>query len=199
MNIGPYSYEEYVHLVRAFHGRLDPGLIVGGFMIDLALKNLPQGESFGAVCETPSCLPDAVQLLTSCTAGNGRLRVLELGRFAATLYETDTGRGVRVFLDPSRLGPWTAISDWFLKRRRIQEMEVLTLIFEMRQAAHRPLGIGFVRVDPERLKHPRIGPVALCPGCGEAYPVEDGDTCLACKALDELFPLADLHCCCAKV
>ena len=59
MNIGAYSYEEYVHLVKAFHGRLDPGLIAGGFMVDLALKSLPQGESFGAVCETPSCLPDA--------------------------------------------------------------------------------------------------------------------------------------------
>ena len=67
------------------------------------------------------------------------------------------------------------------------------LIREMCQAAHQPVGIGFVRVDPERLKRLRIGPVALCPGCGEAYPAEDGDICLACQALDELFPAADLH------
>ena len=193
MKIGAYSYEEYVHLVKAFHGRLDPGLIAGGFMVDLALKSLPQGESFGAVCETPSCLPDAVQLLTTCTAGNGRLRVLELGRFASTLYERGSGRGVRVFLDPARLGPWPAIADWFQKHRRLQEKDVPALIREMRQAAHQPVGIGFVRVDPERLKRPRIGPVALCPGCGEAYPAEDGDICLACQALDELFPSADLH------
>ena len=36
MNIGPYSIEDYMHLVKSFHGNVAPGLIIGGFMVDLA-------------------------------------------------------------------------------------------------------------------------------------------------------------------
>ena len=76
MNICTYSYEEYLHLVKSFHGNLAPGLIIGGFIVDLAMKNLPEGEFFDAVCETPVCLPDAVQILTPCTIGNGWLSIV---------------------------------------------------------------------------------------------------------------------------
>jgi len=79
MNICTYTYEEYLHLVKSFHGSLAPGLIIGGFIVDLALKHLPEGEFFDAICETPVCLPDAVQILTPCTIGNGWLTVLDLG------------------------------------------------------------------------------------------------------------------------
>ena len=41
MNICTYSYEEYLQLVKSFHGNLAPGLIIGGFIVDLAMKNLP--------------------------------------------------------------------------------------------------------------------------------------------------------------
>jgi len=182
MNIGPYSYEEYLRLVKAFHGRLDPGLMIGGFMVDLALKNLPEGEVFGAISETPVCLPDAIQLLTSCTIGNGRLTVLDLGRFAAILYERDTGQGVRVFLDPAGLDEWPAIEDWFLKRKRYHEIDHQVLIREIKEAGHRTMGIGYIHVEPSRLRRRRIGPVALCPDCGEAYPAQDGIRCRGCQA-----------------
>lgn len=103
MNICTYSFEEYLHLVKSFHGHLAPGLIIGGFMVDLAMKNLPEGEFFDAVCETPVCLPDAVQVLTPCTIGNGWLSIVHFGRFAVTLYEKYTGAGVRVYLDTEKL------------------------------------------------------------------------------------------------
>jgi len=53
MKIGTYSYEEYVQQVISFHGAAAPGLLIGGFIVDLALKNLPEGEFFDAICETP--------------------------------------------------------------------------------------------------------------------------------------------------
>ena len=90
MNICTYSYEEYLHLVKSFHGNLAPGLLIGGFMVDLAMKHLPEGEFFDAVCETPVCLPDAVQILTPCTIGNGWLSIVPFGKFAVTLYEKYT-------------------------------------------------------------------------------------------------------------
>jgi hypothetical protein len=76
--IGPYTYNEYLEQVRRFHGHTAPGLVVGGFIVDLALKNLPEGEFFDALCETPACLPDVVRLLTPCTVGNGCLKVVNM-------------------------------------------------------------------------------------------------------------------------
>ncbi|MBW2561397.1 MAG: formylmethanofuran dehydrogenase subunit E family protein, partial [Deltaproteobacteria bacterium] len=94
--IGPHSYEEFLEIVRDFHGSVAPGIVAGGFMIDLALKNLPEDGLFDAISETQSCLPDAIQLLTPCTIGNGWLRVINIGRYAITLFEKYTGAGVRV-------------------------------------------------------------------------------------------------------
>ncbi|MBW1978010.1 MAG: formylmethanofuran dehydrogenase subunit E family protein [Deltaproteobacteria bacterium] len=67
MNICSYTYEEFLNLVRSFHGHVAPGVIIGGFMVDLALATLQAEEPAGAICETSSCLPDAIQLLTPCT------------------------------------------------------------------------------------------------------------------------------------
>ena len=64
VQIGPYGFEDYLGLVKAFHGNVAPGLVIGGFMVDLAQRRLPAGVLFDAICETRNCLPDAVQLLT---------------------------------------------------------------------------------------------------------------------------------------
>jgi len=36
MDICAYSFEEYLNMVKSFHGSLAPGLVIGGFMVDLA-------------------------------------------------------------------------------------------------------------------------------------------------------------------
>lgn len=95
--IGPYSFEEYLKVVESFHGYAAPGLLVGGFMVDLAMNRTPKGVLLDAICETPSCLPDAIQLLTPCTVGNSWLKILNLGRFALSLYEKYSGRGGQGF------------------------------------------------------------------------------------------------------
>jgi formylmethanofuran dehydrogenase subunit E len=114
MQIGAYPYEDYRRRAEAFHGRLAPGLLIGGFLVDLTLQRLPSREDFAALCETEACLPDAVQLLTPCTAGNGRLKVLGFGRFAVSLYGRDDGVGVRAYLDMDRLKAWPEIQQWAL-------------------------------------------------------------------------------------
>jgi formylmethanofuran dehydrogenase subunit E len=38
MNICTYSFEEYLHLVKSFHGHLAPGLIIGGLMVTVTDK-----------------------------------------------------------------------------------------------------------------------------------------------------------------
>lgn len=181
MNIGTYTYEEYVQLVTSFHGNAAPGLLIGGFIVDLALKNLPEGEFFDAICETPVCLPDSVQLLTPCTIGNGWLTILNFGKFAVTLFEKKTGEGVRVYLDMEKLKNWSEVYSWFMKLKTKKEQDSDLLMSQIREAGHGMLSIQKVRVEPEKVQRKKLGPVAICPSCGEAYPVRDGGKCRNCS------------------
>ena len=117
MSIGSRTHEEFMEEARAFHGYPAPGLIIGGYMVELAKRHMPEGVLYDAISETAHCLPDAVQLLTPCTVGNGWLRVLPFGIYAVTLYDKRTGEGVRVHLDNDKLGPYDEIRCWFLKER----------------------------------------------------------------------------------
>jgi formylmethanofuran dehydrogenase subunit E len=180
MNICTYSYEEYLHLVKSFHGNLAPGLLIGGFIVDLALKNLPEGELFDAICETSACLPDAVQILTPCTIGNGWMTILDFGRFAVTMYEKQDGQGVRVYLDSTKLEQWPEIRDWYLKHKKKHEQDSDLLFAQIKEAGHGLLGVQRVRVEPEKIRRKKKGAVALCPVCSEAYPARDGECCLNC-------------------
>ena len=181
MNICTYSYEEYVRLVKSFHGTLAPGLLIGGFMVDLAMKHLPDGELFDAVCETPVCLPDAVQILTPCTIGNGWLSIAPFGKFAVTLYEKYSGKGVRVFLDTKKLEAWPEVRDWYLKKKKKHDQDSDLLMAQIKAAGHRLLGIQQVQVAPEKIRRKKMGPVDICPVCGEAYPARDGYQCQSCQ------------------
>jgi formylmethanofuran dehydrogenase subunit E len=181
MNIGTYTYEEYVHVVESFHGQLAPGLVVGGFLVDLALKNLPEGDLFDAICETSSCLPDAVQLLTPCTIGNGWVKIVDMGRFAVTLYEKKSGTGVRVYLDTEKLNAWPEIHSWFFKLKPKKEQDKNLLLAQIVEAGTAILSIQRVQVRAEHLAPHKLGPTAVCPACGEGYPRKHGETCLACQ------------------
>lgn len=181
MNICTYSYEEYLHLVKSFHGNLAPGLIIGGFIVDLAMKHLPEGEFFDAVCETPVCLPDAVQILTPCTIGNGWLSIVPFGKFAVTLYEKYTGQGVRVYLDTEKLNKWPEVRDWYLKKKKKSEQNPDLLLKQIKEAGHGLLSMQRVQIEPEKVRRKKMGSVGVCPGCGEAYPVQDGEKCQSCQ------------------
>jgi formylmethanofuran dehydrogenase subunit E len=181
MKIGTYSYEEYLHLIKSFHGNPAPGLLIGGFMVDEALRRLPSGEFFDAICETYTCLPDAVQILTPCTVGNGWLKVYDYGRFALALYEKYSGEGVRVYLDPAKLDPWPEIKGWFLKLTPKANQDSQKLFDEIKEAGTNILSFHEVRIRTENLKKKKMGPVGICPSCGEAYPLRDGNVCRPCR------------------
>lgn len=181
MNIGTYSYEEYVQLVQSFHGTLAPGLLIGGFMVDLALQNLPEGEFFDAICETSVCLPDAVQLLTPCTTGNAWMKVMDFGKFAVTLYDKASGDGARVYLDMEKLKQWSEVNSWFLKLKTKKEQNHDLLMGQIKEAGHDILSVQKVKVEPAKLQRKKAGPSAVCPMCHEAYPVNHGEKCKSCN------------------
>jgi formylmethanofuran dehydrogenase subunit E len=188
--IRSYTYEKYVEMAKEFHGYEAPGIIVGGFMVDLAYRHLPKEGLFDALCESPKCLPDAIQLLTPCTMGNGWLTVVNVGRFALTLYDKNTGEGVRVFIDPARLEKWPEIRTWFFKTKPKREQDTKRLHDEIRQAEDSILGVMRVKVAQRFLEKSRRGVFTVCPRCHEAYPAADGPVCLGC-ASDNLYTRVD--------
>jgi formylmethanofuran dehydrogenase subunit E len=174
--------EEFVRRVKEFHGAAAPGVVLGGYMVDLAYRHLPStGRLFDALSETRSCLPDAIQLLTPCTIGNGWLRVLDLGRFALSLFDKYNGDGIRVFLDPAELESYLEIKAWFFKLKQKQEQDLDVLLEEIHAAASKVCGVMPVTLKPEFLVPRHRTGFRICPVCGESYPVADGDRCRACS------------------
>ena len=149
-------------------------------MVELARHSLPEAVLYEALCETRVCLPDAVQLLTPCTFGNGRVRVIHVGRFALTLYDKTTGEGARAFVDAGKLSVWPEIRAWFMKEKPKSEQDGEMLLAEICDAGHSILGVRPVTVELGRLGLKKIGPVMRCPVCGEAYPASDGEVCGGC-------------------
>ncbi len=180
MKIGPYSYEEYLGAVKSFHGYTAPGLVAGGFMVDLALSRMPGEVLFEAVSETRNCLPDAIQLLTPCTVGNGWLKIINLGRFALSLYDKYSGEGVRVYVDAQKIRAWPEVEAWLFKLKTKREQDGQLLLEQIREAGPELYGIQAVRVQPQFLGKRRRGGIGCCNLCGEPYPVEDGAICRAC-------------------
>ena len=191
MNIGSYSYDDFLQLVKSFHGNVAPGVVIGGIMVELARGHLPAEILFDAVCETRNCLPDAVQLLTPCTIGNGWLKVINVGRFALSLYDKYEGKGVRVFLDPVKVADWPEINTWYLKLKPKKEQDPALLLEEIRQAGPKILGWQQVQIRPQLLGKRHRGRIVICPLCREAYPAQDGGICRACQG--EPLYLTDGH------
>lgn len=176
-----FDLENYLHLVQSFHGYMAPGVIIGGFMVNLARRNLPEGTLFNAICETTVCLPDAIQLLTPCTVGNGWLKIMNLGRFALSLFDKDRGNGFRVFLDPEKLDDWLEIRSWFFKLKPKVEQNTELLMAQIREAGETLCGVRPIRVRPELIKKEKRGEIVVCPCCREAYPAKDGEVCRGCQ------------------
>lgn len=181
MKIGSYTYDEYVEMIKSFHGSTAPGLLIGGFMVDLAQRQLPDEGLYDAICETRACLPDAIQLLTPCTVGNGWLKIMNLGRYALSFYEKYGGEGVRVYVDPEKLKAWPEIYSWFFKLKPKKDQDLNLLLQEIKKAGSDYCSIQAVKLKPRFIKIARRGGFAVCPLCGESYPLEDGGICRACQ------------------
>ncbi len=176
-----YSFDGFRDYVTAFHGHPAPGLLLGGKMVHLALAEIPEGTLFDAITETGNCLPDAIQMLTPCTIGNGWLKVLALERFAVALYDKYSGAGTRVFIHPEKLSTWRAVDTWFLKRKPKAEQDSRVLCREIMQAGEALLEVEKIQVKKDLLKKISVGPRAVCPVCREVYPARQGASCRACQ------------------
>lgn len=178
--IGPYTEQQYYDRVLAFHGHAAPGVLLGGFMVSAARERIPEGVLFDVVCESAQCLPDAVQILTPCTVGNGWLRVFDHNVFAVVLYDKVGGDGCRAWLDPARLENFPGTREWFYKLRPKKNQDGDALRREIMEHGAEMISTRPVRMHPDALRRQGKGAVGNCPSCGEAYATRDGAVCPLC-------------------
>jgi formylmethanofuran dehydrogenase subunit E len=178
---GEISLEDYFDKVVAFHGFLAPGVVLGGFMVDWAMEALGPCELLDAVVETRKCLPDAVQLLTPCSIGNGWLRILDWGKLVVTLYDKETLNGARVHLDLPKTGKYPKIKAWAMKEVPKKENPLEALVEEITHAGRDifTCRIGVLKALPAALVH--YGQPVLCRKCGEAFRFGRDGICMECK------------------
>ena len=175
------AYEDFLIEMEAFHGHRSPGVLLGGLMLDGALEGLGSTHYLNVVCETVICLPDAIQMLTPCTFGNGFLQVLDWGKFALTAYDRQTLSGVRGCLDPNRLSEYPLVHNWFERTGQPREKPPFDLLAEeMLTAAPQLIVCRPVRLY-RALKDPNPIPTGPCPKCSESYPLHLGRACPSCS------------------
>ena len=179
--IGPFSFEAFVNRVEAFHGFSAPGVVLGGVMVTATLDRLPEGILFDALCETDKCLPDAVQLLTPCTIGNGWLHLQSWGRFALALYDKESGNGVRTVLDPARLEECPELKAWYYKLKPKEETDPERLLAAIQEEGETLCRLQKIQIHPAFLAKTPRGKRIICPQCQEAYPDHGNGLCPACR------------------
>ena len=171
-----------------FHTYPAPGILVGAFMVEYALELLrtTSDKKLYAVCETPKCLPDALQVMARCTTGNNRLRIMPIGKFAITLNaptDNEMAEAVRVYVDLEKLKKYPTINSWYANSpaydRHTMKKQLQGEIFS---AGRTILSSEWVRVPVIRKKK---WASVTCPSCGDTVPdyLIEGDHCGACGSM----------------
>ncbi len=174
------SMEEFLETIEKFHGWKAPGVVIGGFMVDWAQEWIPPGVEADAIVESRHCLPDAVQLFTPCTYGNGWLKVIDWDKYALSLYDKKTLKGVRVWVDMGKMKAFPQLHDWYMRLVPKKDLPLEVLLPVILEAGRAILSCAPVEITRF---HGRIkkGPTGVCKECGEAYPLAQGDPCSACQ------------------
>ena len=159
-----------------FHGHLCPELAIGYRACRYALTRLELlwSPDFRVIVENAGSAVDAVQQLTGCTLGNGRLMVRDYGKHAYTFVYGERD-GLRLALKPEALSP---DSDFLALEEKIKAGRATMLetaryqaLLDERIAAllHLPDEALFSarRVAVEWPNEPTTSALLPCDGCGE--------------------------------
>ena len=177
---GKIDIEDFLVQIKDFHGSLAPGLVLGGFMVDWAWEAMESSELLDAIVETRKCIPDAVQLLTKCSIGNGWLRILDWGKLALTLYDFETLSGARVYLDMQKLDHYPMVRAWALKEKSKKENPLEPLVDEMIKAYRDIYSCHKVKVGKIADHLSPYDAPRTCAKCGESFRFAVGDVCPGC-------------------
>ena len=169
----PPPLQEQVQQLARFHTYAAPGILIGAFMVDYAIELLGKSpdEKLYGVCETPKCLPDALQVIARCTTGNNRLKVIPIGKFAITLNgpsDKETTEAVRVYVDLQKMKAYPVLDLWYANSPAFDKHTMGDkLRDEIFSAGRNILSFERVRVEVRSKKKWKS---VTCPGCGQTVP-----------------------------
>ncbi|MCX7910741.1 MAG: FmdE family protein [Endomicrobia bacterium] len=90
-----------------FHGHKCLGLLMGWRTAKYAMKLLEEkyskDEELVCIVENSSCFIDAVSVVCGCSLGKGNLIFKDYGKMALTLFSRNSSKGVRVYLDSTKI------------------------------------------------------------------------------------------------
>ena len=169
-----------LRMIERFHGWKAPGLVLGLFMVDLAQELIGIGTEADAIVETRHCLPDAIQLFTPCTVGNGWMKILDWDKFALSLYDRRERNGYRVCFDLIKAQQFPNLYKWFMRLVPKKEIPLELLLETILSAGRSVLSSQAIYVTAyyQRLKKSGIN---VCPVCAEAFASAQGETCWSCQ------------------
>lgn len=171
---------ECLQMIEAFHGWQAPGLVLGMYMVDLAKELVGAEVEADAVVETRHCLPDAVQLFTPCTVGNGWLKIVDWDQYALTLYDRRQKGGYRVWFDLQKAERFPRLYQWFMRQVPKQELPLEELLPVILAAGRQVLSSRAV-VMTDLYRRCKKNGINICPSCGEAFAARQGERCAACR------------------
>jgi len=95
------SFEEDLQAAAAYHGHLCMGMFIGVRMARYGLKLLEIDDPFTfrdllVYVEIDRCAADAICVVTGCTLGRKRLKLVNYGKMAATFVNLKTDQAVRL-------------------------------------------------------------------------------------------------------
>ena len=180
--------KDYIIRCVDLHSYPAPGVLIGAFMVDYALELIraTPSDKLYAVCETPKCVPDAIQAIAHCTTGNHRLRIVPVGKFAITLNAASPGpvtEGVRVYIDREKLKKYPTIGIWYVNSPAfVKDTMTLQLREEIFRSGRAILSSEAVRLTVSPKKRWKS---ITCPCCGDTVPdyLFEKDRCAACGSL----------------
>ncbi|HOO89545.1 MAG TPA: FmdE family protein [Syntrophales bacterium] len=160
------DFETCIEVAKEFHGSRCAGTIIGTRMAILGLKEIGIDDPRGAdrknivvYVEMDRCPSDAILAVTGCHPGKRTMKILDLGKMAATFVNLKTGKAVRVCAK-NRDGNRVLTREEIEKSPHTEEYAMLPLedLFETRE----------VRVDlkPEDLPGKPLR-IVTCEICGE--------------------------------
>lgn len=172
--------EELIRDIQSFHGFVAPGLLIGAFMVDSAYRHIGKNIEADAIVETRHCLPDAVQIFSPCTVGNGWLKILDWDKFAITFHDRHSHSGVRVWLELEKAKAHPDIYNWFMGLVPKRDLPADVLVTAIFKAGEDILSLADVMVTRHAMREKK-GALKVCAVCREAYAESQGECCLACQ------------------
>ena len=151
-----------LRMIERFHGWKAPGLVLGLFMVDLAQELIGIGTEADAIVETRHCLPDAIQLFTPCTVGNGWMKILDWDKFALSLYDRRERNGYRVWFDLIKAQQFPNLYKWFMRLVPKKELPLELLLETIMSAGRSVLSSRAIYVTAYYQRQKKSG-INVCP------------------------------------